>query len=93
MPGYIQMSCHGNTRSLQDAETQSKTKDLRQWVWYLVPENVAPVVLTVPAIGQPAWADSTEGAGGVVYGREGAEQVEHAANQSPGKPLRAQHLH
>lgn len=93
MPGYIQMSCHSNTRSFQDAESQPKMNDLQQRVWYLVPENVAPVVLTVPAIGQPAWTDSTKRAGGVVYGRDGAEQVEHAANHSPGEPLRAHHLH
>lgn len=28
-----------------------------------------------------------------MYGREGAEQVEQAANQSPGEALRAGHLH
>lgn len=59
---------------------------------HLVPENMAPVVLTSPTIWESAWTDSTKGAGGVVYGGEGTEQVEHAANQSFTQPLWPSHL-
>lgn len=48
---------------------------------------MAPVVLTGPAIGEPAWTDSTKGAGGVMYGQEGTEEVEHAADHSLGEAV------
>lgn len=53
---------------------------------------MAPVVLTIPTIRQPAWTDSTKRAGGVMYGGEGTEEVEHAANQSLTEPLRPRHF-
>ncbi|TNN87017.1 hypothetical protein EYF80_002772 [Liparis tanakae] len=56
-------------------------------------ENVAPVVLTIPAIRQSARADSTERAGGVMYGGEGAKEVKHAAYQSLAQALGPDHLH
>lgn len=48
---------------------------------------MAPVVLPIPSVGQPTWTDTAKRAGGVMYGGEGAEEVEHAANQSLAEDL------
>lgn len=64
-------------------KTQLNNMKTTNIIWpYLVPENMAQVVLIIPPIRQPAWTDSTKRDAGAMYGRESAEEVEHAANQS-----------
>lgn len=60
---------------------------------HLIPKNMTPVILSVPAVRQPAWTQPTEIAGGVMDGREGTQEVEHAADNSFAEGLRPRDLH